>query len=122
MFARKLQLLVLCRATDRKDGGESPIRDAFVDEERLELRQGVVVVLMYHSHHVIDERRVAHYHVDCLTGHAEAVGMATQPGVLFFQSVEADCHGAESGILQFLKEFGREEEPVRHHSPWEPAC
>ena len=90
-------------------------------EERLELRQGVVVVLMYHSHHVIDERRVAHDHVDCLACHAEAVGMAAQPCVLRLQPVEADGHGAEAGVLEFGEQFGREVEPVRHHSPGEAA-
>ena len=55
LFSRELQVFVLSPSANRKDGGESPIRDAFADEEFFELGQGVVVVLMYAGHHVVDE-------------------------------------------------------------------
>ena len=41
--------------------------------------------------------------------------------MLFLQSVQADCNGAESCILQFEEHFWRQVEPVRHHSPGETA-
>lgn len=121
LFSRELQIFVLSPSANGEDGGKSPIRDAFVDEVRFELRQGVVVVLMHAGHHVVNECRVAHYHVDGLACHAEAVGVAPQPGVLFFQSVEADCYRAESGIFQFVEHLRREKESVCHHSPGEAA-
>ena len=41
--------------------------------------------------------------------------------MLFLQSVQADCDGAESCILQFEEHFWRQVEPVCHHSPGETA-
>ena len=55
LFSRQLQVFVLSPSANRKDSCESPIRDAFADEEFFELRQGVVVVLMHAGHHVVDE-------------------------------------------------------------------
>lgn len=108
LFCCELEVFVLCASADGEDGCEPPVCDAFADEVVAQLWQGVVVVLVYAGHDVVDERRVVCNHVDCLACHAEAVGVSAQPGVLFLQSVEADGYGAESGVLEFAEHFGCE--------------
>ena len=76
-------------------------------------------MLMHAGHHIVNQPSVSHNHIDGLAGHAEAVGMTAEPGVLWLQPVEADGDGAKARFSELGEAFGREVEPVGNHSPGE---
>ena len=121
LFACQLQFFVLSASSYRENRCQPPVGHTFINKVVTQLRQRVIVALMYTSHHVVSHNPVRHNHIDGLTCHTEAIGMSAKPGMLFFEAVEADGNGAETCLPELGEEFWCQVESVRHHSPREAS-